>query len=54
MTIIYHLLRVAVRFVGAARMAVAAANLFFDKDMRFYLPLPVGLAFKQSHSAAGN
>ena len=39
---------------GVDRMAGAAANLFFNKDMRLYLPLPVGLAFKKSHSAAGN
>ena len=36
------------------RMAVATANLFSNKDMRLYLPLSVGLEFKESHSAAGN
>jgi hypothetical protein len=36
------------------RMAAAAANLFFNKDMRLNFPLSVGLAFKESHSAAGN
>ena len=36
------------------RPGVAAANLFFNKDMRLYFPLSVGLTFKESHSAAGN
>jgi hypothetical protein len=35
-------------------IAVAAANLFFNEHMRLYLPLSVGLAFKESHGAAGN
>src|SRR6185437_11567711 len=35
-------------------MAVALANLFFNEDMGLYLPLSVGLAFKESHGAARN
>lgn len=35
-------------------MAVAAAILFFNEHMRLYLPLSVGLAFKEPHGAAGN
>jgi hypothetical protein len=50
---IYHLRPVSGLWVPD-RMAVAAANLFSDKDMRLYLPLSVGLAFKESHSAARN
>ena len=50
----YHLRPVQSGLWVPDRMAVAAANLFFNKDMRLYLPLSVGLAFKESHSAAGN
>jgi hypothetical protein len=48
---IYHLRPVSGLWVPD-RMAVAATNLFSDKDMRFYLPLSVGLAFKESEIGA--
>jgi hypothetical protein len=51
--IIYHLQPVSGLWMPD-RVAVAGANLFFNKDMRLYLPLSVGLALKESHSAAGN
>ena len=42
------------RFADVERMAVAPANLFSNEDMRLYLPLSVGLAFKEPHCAARN
>jgi hypothetical protein len=51
-TTIYQLRSVS-RWVPG-RMAVAPANLFSNEDVRLYLPLSVGLAFKESHGAARN
>lgn len=40
--------------VGIWPDSCGTVNLFLNEDMRLYLPLSVGLAFKESHGAARN